>query len=55
MRDDEGRAGVLRFLSGPKTGDKPDPQPEAWGVGRGVYGTGEVHPSGGRRQPPVFL
>ena len=41
--------------SGPKTGDNPDPQPEAWGVGHGMYGPGEVHPSGGRRRAPLFL
>ena len=41
--------------SGPKTGDNADPRPEAWGVGRGMYGAGEVHPSGGRRQAPLFL
>jgi len=41
--------------SGPKSGDKPDPQPEAWGLGRGMYGAGEVHPPGGRRQAPLFL
>ena len=41
--------------SGPKTGDNADPQPEAWGVGHETYGAGEVHPSGGRRQAPLFL
>ena len=41
--------------SGPKTGDNPDPQPEAWGVGHETYGAGEVHPSGGRGQAPHFL
>jgi len=25
------------------------------GVGHGVYGAGEVHPPGGRAQPPLFL
>jgi len=41
--------------SGPKTGDKRDPQPEAWGVGRGMDRAGEVHPSGGRHRAPLFL
>ena len=81
MPDGEGRARVSGHPhAGPKTGDKPDRQPEAWpgagitanamlpwlgtaglpvqwsrGVGRGVYGAGEVHPSGRRRQPRLFL